>query len=85
MNIQQSKSENIWKSMSCNREVIGRKWVYCIALQSNDDIDDSGDEGTDMQFEEDLYDDEKDEDDDNEYEKGKEEDENENVDENQDE
>ena len=51
--------------------------MYCIALQSNDDIDngDGDDKGTDMRFEEDLYDDdEKDEDDDGEYKKGEEDD-----------
>ena len=39
-------------------------------MQSNDDIDDGGHKGTDMRFEEDLYDNEKDEDDDDEYGKG---------------
>ena len=57
-----------------------QKWVYCIALQSNDDIDDGDDKGINMRFEEDLYD-EWDEDADDEYEKGEGEDENKNVDE----
>ena len=51
-------------------------------MRSNDDIYDGGYKGTDMRFEEDLYDNEKDEDDDDEYGKGEEDDENENVDKN---
>ena len=49
-------------------------------MQSNDDIVDGGYKGTDMRFEEDLYDTEKGEDDDDEYGKGGEDYENENVD-----
>ena len=53
-------------------------------MQSNDDIDDGGYKGTDIRFEEDLYDNEKDEDGDDEYGKGGEDYENENVDKNDD-